>query len=168
MYALFTLYQCIKPWFLSHPNPKISTSFSKKIIEVYNGENCCKFALNQWCIDCQCSISFSTFSHLFVLFCLASQVCPMPFGAPESENHTILYIREVALFGMLFIVLKKTLSWCWFTFWRTSVSGYVHFKKYLKSDQIIFPTSRYLASCFISNWVLQAAKFSQPFFDESL
>ena len=72
---------------------------------------------------------FQLFHTLFLLFCTGGQTCPMPFDAPESENQSILHIREVAFFGMLQIVLKKTLSWCWFKFCRTSVSGCVHFKE---------------------------------------
>ena len=41
---------------------------------------------------------FQLFHTFFMLFCTGGQMCPMPFGAPESESHTILYIREIALF----------------------------------------------------------------------
>ena len=44
----------------------------------------------------------SQLAHTFLcFFCLGGRLCPMPFNAPESDNHSILYIREVALFGML-------------------------------------------------------------------
>ena len=66
---------------------------------------------------------FQLFYTFFVFFCTGDQICPMPFGAPESKTHSTMYSREVAIFS----------------------------KKFLKSDQIICPTSWYLVSRFFKN-----------------